>query len=399
MNKYLFTAAVLLACSLGAPGQTKYSIGVIGSSTAMGVGASIPDSSWVNLTKAYYEGLKEIDTIYNRAIGGTFTGNGLPDPNPADTGSVTAILSLHPDVVIVSYVSNDAAGDIPLATTMQNLRTIYQSVIAAGKVCYITTPHPRNGLNAGQDSVQIWTRDSVLAEFPGFSLNFWDGLVASDGVSINPVYNFDGVHVNDAGHQVLFQVVKNANILSSFIPLALAIDHFTATMEQQEVLLQWASQATAPALFDIQRSPDGLVWTDLGQENSSGSLAGALFSWPDADPLPGTSYYRIKTFVEGDVSFSTVAAVLRPVPDFAIANVYMQQGSSMLVVDIQSAVSRTLSMNVVDVNGAVVSRQVVAAATPSSTIELSLSGLARGMYFLRVSTPEGKVATKRFLKM
>jgi hypothetical protein len=197
---------------------------------------------------------------------------------------------------------------------------------------------------------------------------------------------------------LLFQVVKNTDILSAF-PLALTVDHFTATIQQQDVLLHWTSEVTTPALFDIQRSPDGLGWSDLGQENSSGSPAGATFSWPDADPLPGTSYYRLKTSVAGDVFYSTVATILRPVPDFAIANVYMPQGGSMLVVDIQSAVSRTLSMSVVDVNGAVVSRQVVSAATPSCTIDLSLSGLARGMYFLRVSTSEGKVVTRRFLKL
>jgi hypothetical protein len=281
---------------------------------------------------------------------------------------------------------------------MSNLRIIYQEVLKAGKIAYVTTTQPRGTIPVSQQEMLEAERDSVLAEFPVYSMNFYNPLVAPGSLSINPIYAFDSTHPNNAGHQLLFQVVKNTDILSSF-PLALTIDHFTATIQQQDVLLQWTSQATAPALFDIQRSLDGLSWSDLHEENSSGSLAGASFSWPDADPLPGTSYYRIKTSVAGDVSFSTVAAVLRPVPDFAIANVYISQGSSMLVVDIQSAVSRTLSMSVVDVNGAVVSRQVVSAATPSSTIDLSLSGLAQGMYFLRVSTPEGKVVTKRFLKL
>ena len=71
----------------------------------------------------------------------------------------------------------------------------------------------------------------------------------------------------------------------------------------------------------------------------------------------------------------------------------------MLVVDIQSGVNRALSVNVVDMSGAVVSRQVVVVATPSSMVDIPLSGLARGMYFLRVSTPEGKVVTKPFVRL
>ena len=405
MNKYLFSFAVLLACSIGAAAQkTKHTIAVIGSSTAAGTGAIPIDSSWVNLTKAYYQQQGLIDTIYNLALGSSVTFTGLPTwdtltgDKPDTAVNITKALSYHPDVVVIAYASNDVVAGFTVQQTMSNLRVIYQEVINAGKIAYVTTTQPRGGIPTFQKQLLKTERDSVLAEFPAFSLNFYDPLVAADSLSLNPALAYDSTHPNNTGHQLLFQVVKNTDILSAF-PLALTIDHFTAVVQQQDVLLQWTSQATEPALFDIQRSPDGLGWTDLHQENSSGSLAGATFSWSDADPLPGTSYYRLKTAVAGDVSYSTEAVVLRPVPDFAIANVYMAQGSSMLVVDIQSAVSRTLSMSVVDVNGGVVSRQVVSAGTPSSTISLSLSGLAQGMYFLRVSTAEGKVVTKRFLKL
>jgi hypothetical protein len=56
-------------------------------------------------------------------------------------------------------------------------------------------------------------------------------------------------------------------------------------------------------------------------------------------------------------------------------------------------------MNVVDVNGAAVSRQVVSVAAPSCTVDITVSGLARGMYFLRVSTQDGKVVTRPFLRL
>jgi len=385
----------------------KIVISVIGSSTAAGMGATPIDSSWVNLTQSYYRQLGLVDTIYNRAVSASTTYDGMPTgfappsgrPAPELAYNITRALSYNPDIVLIAYASNDVADGYTIQETMANLRAIYQTVLAAGKLAYVTTTQPRN-LSTALQELQKEERDSILMEFPAFSLDFYTPVVAADSLSINPVYSFgDGIHLNNGGHQQLFQVVKNADILAPVIPLALTVDHFTAAVQQQEVLLQWTSEVAVPVLFDIQRSPDGLSWADLGQENSSGSPAGTSFSWPDADPLAGTSYYRLKSSVAGDVAFSTIAVVLRPALDFAVTKVYMSQGGSMLVVNIQSPVNRTLAMNVVDVNGAVVGRQVVSVATPSSTIGLSLSGLARGIYFLRVSTPEGKVVTKPFVRL
>jgi lysophospholipase L1-like esterase len=407
MRRILLTAGSCLVFLFSHAQFHKVVISVIGSSTAAGMGATPIDSSWVNLTQFYYRQLGLVDTIYNRAVSASTTYDGMPTgfappsgrPAPELAYNITRALSYNPDIVLIAYASNDVADGYTIQETMANLRAIYQTVQAAGKLAYVTTTQPRN-LSTALQELQKEERDSILMEFPAFSLDFYTPVVAADSLSINPVYSFgDGIHLNNAGHQQLFQVIKDADILAPVIPLALTVDHFTAVVQPQEVLLQWTSEVAVPVLFNIQRSPDGLGWTDLGQENSSGSPAGTSFSWPDADPLPGTSYYRLKTSVAGDAAFSIVASVLRPLPDFAVTKVYLQQGGSMLVVDIQTPVNRMLAMNVVDVNGAVVARQVVSVATPSSTIDLSLSGLARGMYFLRVSTPEGKVVTKPFVKL
>lgn len=407
MRRIFLATGVCLISLFTSHAQTKKVIAVIGSSTAAGMGATPIDSSWVNLTKAYYRQLGLIDTIYNRAVSASTTYDGMPTgftppsgrPAPESAYNITRAMSYNPDIVIIAYASNDVADGYTIRETMANLRALYRIVIDAGKIAYVATTQPRS-LGTAQQELLKEERDSVLMEFPVFSLNFYDPVVAADSLNINPLYAYgDGIHLNNAGHQVLFQVVKNTDILAAVEPLVLTVDHFTATPEQGDVLLQWTSQATMAARFDIQRARDGLSFTDLGQENSSGSPAGTTFSWLDTDPLPGISYYRLKTSVAGDSSFSTVVSVLRPFPDFAIANVYMPQGGSMLVVDIQSAVNRALSMNVVDVNGAAVSRQVVSVAAPSCTVDITVSGLARGMYFLRVSTQDGKVVTRPFLRL
>src|ERR1700722_16509515 len=117
MNKYLFTFAVILACSLSAAAQTKRIVAVIGSSSAFGTGANPMDSSWVNLTKDYLKGLGLIDTIYNIALGGSTTFAGLPTWDsggasaPDTAHNITKALRYNPDVVLIAYASNDVVAD------------------------------------------------------------------------------------------------------------------------------------------------------------------------------------------------------------------------------------------------------------------------------------------------
>lgn len=397
MNRYLLALATLSFICLDASGQHKPVIAIVGSSTAFGTGATPIDSSWVNLTKYYFQGLQEIDTIYNRAAGGTITADGW-SAKP-DTGILWVMAHDSPDLVIVSYASNDAAGDVPFDTTMVHLRSIYQTVTNAGKICWITTPHPRDFLFASQNAVQVQTVDSTFAEFPNFSLDFWTPLVAPDTDTLNPPYNSgDGVHVNNAGHQLLFQVVKNANILAPFFPLALTQESFSAVPQGQDVLLNWTTAAAGPVHFVIQRSADGDSYNAIGQQESDANPPGTRYSWQDVNPLPGRSYYRLQTTASGAISYSPVVSLEWKGKDWAIGDIYLPQGGSQLTVTVQSSKNRNISMGVFDVTGRQISSQAGYAAAPETRFSLSVSTLAQGQYFLRIISDDGMVGTKAFLK-
>jgi lysophospholipase L1-like esterase len=372
------------------------------------MGASPIDSSWVNLTKAYYQKMGILDTIYNLAVGGTTTYAGMPTgytPPPDRSGpmtanNVTAALSYNPDVVIIAYASNDAADGFSVAETMSNLRTMYQTVIDAGKIAYVTTSQPRNNssFTVAEREEQLVERDSVLSEFHLYSLNFYNRVVAADSLTINPIYNFgDSIHLNDAGHQQLFQVLVDSNIFAS-ITLALKPGRFTATPEQQDVLVQWTSESAGPATFVVQRSQDGTTFTNQDEVDAPDNTAGSSYSWQDQQPLTGTSYYRLKAVNDGDTTWSIIATVQRAVAGLTFGNIYVGQGGAQLVIGVQSANGQNVDLSVINAAGALVTRQVVYVAPSSSTINLSVSGLAAGVYFLRMATAEGAVTTKSFMK-
>lgn len=399
MRRILLSSFASIFLFAAAFGQVyHYKISVIGSSTAFGTGATPIDSSWVNLIQDYLRGQHEIDTIYNRAVGGTFTGDGAS--GKASEGIDWVLANDNPDVVIVSYASNDAAGDVPLDTTMAHLRYIYNAVTKAGKIAWITTPHPRDGLSASSDSLQTWNRDSTFMEFGSSSLDFWAPLVASDGVSIATQYNFDGVHVNNAGHQVLYQVVKNANIMAPLIvPLPLVLDSLTAVPQKQDILLSWhASDNTGPMHFVIQRSADGETYKTIGEEDAGTNPTGARFTYQDATPLAGRDYYRLQTTADGKVTYSPVVSLNWNGPDWAIGEIYLPQGGSQLKVALQSSKSRNVTLTIFDAMGRQVSSQTGYVAAPGNMLTVPVSGLAQGQYFLRIISADGETGTKTFLK-
>ena len=385
----------------------KYIIAVIGSSTAQGVGATPIDSSWVNLAKNYFKGLGLIDTIYNIALGGETTYAGMPSnfiqpagrPAPDTSTNVTKALSFNPDVVLVNFPTNDAAADYTLAETMSNLRTIYETVIASGKIVYITTSQPRDGLLTVSEELLKTTRDSVLTEFSGFSLNFYDPIVAADSLTINPIYNFDGTHVNNGGHQQLFQVVKAAGILSG-IPLPLTLLNFTVVTEGQTVALRWTiADETGPLSFVVQRSSDASSFDDIGQLGAvTTSAAPSVFSWTDNSPLPGESFYRLKYTGKSTTAYSAIISVDEQGGKWGIGKLIAAAGASSIQAELLSPSSKTATLTVVNTLGQTVYRQVLALNPPSVILTIPTSGWASGQYFLHLVTVQGDAATRAFLK-
>lgn len=395
-NLLLLLAGILLSHTFFGQTQYHYKIAVIGSSTAFGTGATPIDSSWVNLTQDYLKGLKYIDTIYNSAVGGTVTADGAS--NETGKGILWVLSTYNPDIVIVSYASNDAVGDVPPDSTMAHLRFIYNAVTSIGKICWITTPHPRDSLSAQSNSYQAFARDSTYAEFPGFSIDFWDCIAASDGFDIAHQYDYDGVHVNNAGHQQLFQQVKAANILSPLIPLALATDSFSAAPQGGDILVDWVSSSMGPARFVVQRSSDGDNFTAVGQQTADDNVPGTKYSWTDPAPLAGRNYYRLQTSADGKTTYSQIVSVVWKGASWGIDKLYLPQGGSQLSVAISSDKNRNVMFSVFDATGRVLASQQGYAAAPETLFTIPVMGLAQGQYFLRVVSVDGEVSVKPFLK-
>lgn len=195
------------------PGQSNKRITVIGSSTAFGTGPANINNSFVNKLKAYYKAEGIIDTIYNLAIGGTW-------PGDAD---ITTALNKGAQVLLVNYPTNGFTTS-NLAASIALFQKLKDSCDARGVQFYTTGTQPRDVYDSVNRLNLKVLNDSLRNRFGNSFIDFFTPMVEPSDNSIKPEFNSgDGTHLNDAAHEILFQLVRGANIFQNTISSATTI--------------------------------------------------------------------------------------------------------------------------------------------------------------------------------
>lgn len=403
--------AILLCLALPGISFSQRIIAAIGSSTTAGQGASTFDSSWVGRTRIYFgvRGLGLIDTVYEFGQPGATTAAGMPTGTRGVPGqyptnlNISAVMALNPDMVIISFPSNDILLDTPMAAYLSNLRTIYNIVTSAGKIAYVTTTQPRTTFNPTQTQNLKIGRDSIIMEFGTHALDFYDPLKnpnSPDSLGFNPAFMSvsdpgDTIHPNDAGHALLFNVVKS-NVVFSGNPLPLLLTGFTAAIDKGTAVLRWTTASEeGPTGFEVQKSADGSSFTTVHQESGKGSPQFNVYSWTDDNLLTGTSFYRLRITEPAKLSYSGIVSLTNRAAGGLIANMY-RQGDNSLSLELNVAQNGPVAISVFTASGVLVARQSVTAVRPSALVSIPLTNMAAGVYFLKVTAPGGKQETRAF---
>ena len=247
-SSYALTGATLNAMKwtkFSVPGQAKFKIGIIGSSTSVGSGTSTYDSAYAGRLLNFYKGMGVIDSVINLAYSGYNIYQAMPTGytpsasvtaklSPADVPdparNVTAMLARKPDVVIINFPSN-GYDVLTIGEIMPCYQTIYDLFKANGIECYITTTQPRQDAQfdaAHQLFLQV-VRDSILNRFGSHAINFYDA-VATPGTTVQiPEYRYgDDIHLNDLAHRQFFNLVVGANIFQNLISSSAVITNPTS---------------------------------------------------------------------------------------------------------------------------------------------------------------------------
>lgn len=225
----LIFGLVVLLCFAARPVLAKtanLTIVVLGSSTAAGAGANPLSMSWAGRFDSYLRLLDPSNRVVNLGAGGFTTYNLLPTgtipppgrPWPDTQRNISTAVSLHADAIIVNIPTNDTASGFSKGEQQTNYRIIAKTAQDAGIPLWFSTTQPRNLPQEQRDALKAMC-DWILATYGQRAIDFWTDVAAPDGSIVSALGYGDGVHLNNAGHAILF-----ARVLQAAIPEALNSD-------------------------------------------------------------------------------------------------------------------------------------------------------------------------------
>ena len=280
--------------------QNPYII-VLGSSTAYGTGPSDPDNAWVNRYTEFIEMAFPGYTVYNLAVPGQTTYHIMPDdyeppanrPSPNPGGNITLALSVDPTAIIINLPSNDAYYGYSVAEQLANYDTILALTTPLDIPVWISTTQPRNLSSSGRQNLMIM-RDSTFARFDDKAIDFWNGLAETDGTIIWYLDAGDGVHLNDDGHEILYNRVIAASAgFPNDNPLPVVLSSFTAFPGDQGVILRWITESELlNDSFIIEKKMGEEEFNTLTEVRGNGSTSErSEYEFLDEEVLSGQEYF------------------------------------------------------------------------------------------------------------
>jgi len=196
---------------------------ILGSSTAAGHGVAYRDSSWVNRLKRFIrEKTDDGYSVVNLAQGGYTTYKILPTnspiprkrPYPDNKRNITAALKLKPAYIIINMPSNDAASRFTVDEQIDNWLIIRNTIRKAGVPLWVTTTQPRK-MSRVQKANLKEVKEAILLLFKERTIDIYTPLAAENGAMKESYDAGDGIHLNELGHFVIFDMMLNLEFIKS----------------------------------------------------------------------------------------------------------------------------------------------------------------------------------------
>lgn len=165
--------------------------------------------------------------------------------------------------------------------------------------------------------------------------------------------------------------------------------------------LNWKVNCTSTSItMQIERSVDGTNFKTINSITASQARCGQPFNFMDAQPVPGTNYYRLKMIdVDGKISYSAIVAILNKIKGTEVNGLYPTIIRDEASLSLITAKTTSINTIITDMNGKLIKANTRSIAEGSSLIKIDCSGLANGVYNL-TSIVDGKIIkTIRFVKL
>lgn len=236
----------------------------------------------------------------------------------------------------------------------------------------------------------------------------------SAGTSCFPYYEHtyteltDNLSVSDASFILTATSVSDINSGSVFAAadttsfyycqtvLPLQLLSFTANHYNSQNVLHWkTAEEINTAQFEIERSADGNLFKALNIIKAKGAN-GNTYTYYDVQPLTATNFYRLK-MIDKDGSFTYSNTCKLNNKSSIDITLYPNPVKNNLSILLNSKSASGLETIITDINGKILYSYNFLAILGQSNYNINISSLAKGIYFLKISS-KNKQETLKFIK-
>lgn len=341
-----------------------------------------PAHTWVNLG---WRGLTTYQALATSVAG----------KPPVDLAhNITAALALNPDIILVSYPTNDVNSGFTNEETINNLVTLQTIAAGEGKFIYFLGTQPRDFGDEARRTQLSTQNDLIMLTFPTLSINVYPELVRAGGYIGFDVRYLDGnnvpdgIHLNDEGHRRIFQKVVDFNIFQAALPVTLQA--FKGEMHQRSARLQWqTSSEVNNEYIGVERSVDGQTFREIGRLRGQGnSNKPKRYAFDDEHPAVGKNYYRLAMINRnGQKEFSRTIQLNNLVAGNLSA--YPVPASEVLHIHSVHSARTQVTITVMDMTGQRVYSTIVNANKGVNSFRIPVAQLRNGMYVAMVASADG----------
>jgi hypothetical protein len=185
-----------------------------------------------------------------------------------------------------------------------------------------------------------------------------------------------------------YPVLTRYLIQNNEVPLPVRLVNFTAAKQSESVQVKWSTATEENTdKFIVERSSNGASFTSIGTVKAAGSTTtGNSYTFPDLSPLSGNNYYRLKIIdKDGSIELSHVVRI-----NFSKTNFSIIPNPAKDKFVIITSINQPMALQVVDLAGKIIKTHTLT----NQTTQVSVSGLAKGLYLVKLFTPTEIITRK-----
>ncbi len=184
------------------------------------------------------------------------------------------------------------------------------------------------------------------------------------------------------------------------IILPITLLDFTGKENAGKNLLNWntASESNS-SYFSIERSTDALNFSSIGHVNASGfSSTEVKYNFTDATPIPGVNYYRLVMIdKDGSSAYSKIVSITNKINhSIDIKHIDLFARSNTMSLIINSTKTQTANLSIIDVSGRTILNTQIFLQNGNNVISKNIPSITKGIYYVKLFTPEETVLRNTF---